>query len=39
MRRSGEVTGEIFFFEFGVACFWDLSPGQELKILRQSLQQ
>ncbi|PRW58417.1 Sporulation RMD1 [Chlorella sorokiniana] len=39
MRRSGQVTGEIFFFEFGVACFWDLSPTQELKILRQSLQQ
>lgn len=100
-RRSGQVTGEIFFFEFGklllnshvavwmsvgaggqvrcagvdgprlamarivdgiiglsrhpslaaphlpthlafapgVACFWDLSPTQELKILRQSLQQ
>lgn len=37
MRRNGEVTGEIFCFEVGVCCFWDLSPAQERSFLLQSL--
>jgi uncharacterized Rmd1/YagE family protein len=38
VKRSGELLGEIFLFDFGVACFWDLSPGQERNILEQALQ-
>lgn len=34
VRRSGEPTGEIFFFEYGVVVFWDLSVQQETSILR-----
>ncbi|EFN59183.1 hypothetical protein CHLNCDRAFT_138081 [Chlorella variabilis] len=37
VTRTGEVAGDVCFFDFGVACFWNLSPAQETSILEQSL--